>query len=496
MPIFDLLRRPPTFIPTLSTCCHDRVFFYVLDFVRKLQWSCSSLCRHLSGAHESRFGFRRSDRWPPIGSIPPSIQALSRRIFSTSRSVLFTYHSCFGDSNLLTSELHALHTLRSDPSIVIRPANKSGRWVEMDAAQYSAECERQLGDTSFYRELPSPVAPHLPDDIFTELLDLRRYGFTNKRELSFLLPPSSPRQHKFNLLPKIHKEAWSTALMPPGRPIIAEVLTESNNMARFIDFLALSSKLRQLHPRYWAPHRGLTNSLSPTMLSSLHHECEISLHERPDRKKGLAEYNEPSSVILIENALTRLLHLVGLCLENNDFVFDQYTWLQISGVAMGKAFGGAFASLYLAEWELAVLSYPATPSLFMTFQDDILILWDDEDEHLHFHRRLNSLDPHIQTDLTFHTSNVRFLDLEVFRQSDGCLGHRVAFKQTNGHNILPRDSHHARHVHIGILFSDPALGLPLFVKLGHRSRLPLCLHRLAVTRGLPNLHPLFFKPCP
>ena len=457
MPLLTLLSRPPSFIPAPERCNHRLIFALVLDFVRKLQWATSTITRHLNKTNDCRFGFVRSNRWPPQGSLSSSIRRLSQKILSASHSLLFSEHRCYNDSNLSPPELQTLTALRADPTVVVRPADKGGRWVLMDSTQYTLESDRLLSDTAFYREIPSPVSSHMPNTISTILESLCSSRFISKRELRFLSPPSSPRIRRFNLLPKIHKQSWPSPNMPPGRPVIADISTDSSNVSRLIDFflfpLVRKSKSFLLDSSHLvAILRSI--ALEPSTLF-----CTLdvrSLYTNVPIAEGIlrvqrafSRYPDPKRP---DNTILQLLHL---CLTHNDFSCNDRLWLQTKGVAMGKAFGGSFACLYLTEWESGVFNDSHAPNLFVRFQDDILMLWEHGENELHrFHERLNSLDPNIQTDLTFSRESIRFLDLEIYRASDNSIGYRIGFKETDSHNLLPRDSHHANHVHRGVLFSQ------------------------------------------
>ena len=159
--LLHLLSRPPTFIPTPHSCNHAQVFSYVVDFLRRLQWRCVFADqKHRPYFHH--FGIARSQAWPPPGRVPASIHRLSRRLLGVARSILEAPHSCHRHSNLADDELAALHSLRSDSQLVVRPADKGGRWVVMDTDAYATECSRQLQDQDFYRLLTSPLSePHL-----------------------------------------------------------------------------------------------------------------------------------------------------------------------------------------------------------------------------------------------------------------------------------------------------------------------------------------------
>ena len=50
-----------------------------------------------------------------------------------------------------------------------------------------------------------------------------------------------------------------------------------------------------------------------------------------------------------------ILELLELSLKNNDFEFNNETFRQISGTAMGKKFAHSYANLFMAQWENTAL---------------------------------------------------------------------------------------------------------------------------------------------
>lgn len=82
------------------------------------------------------------------------------------------------------------------------------------------------------------------------------------------------------------------------------------------------------------------------------------------------------------------------------------------------------------------------------------MLWDHSGSDLEaFVRHLNQCDPHIQVDECSSSSSIRFLDLELFRDGSE-IGYRVGFKPTDGHYVLPKDSHHPSSTHKAVIFSQ------------------------------------------
>lgn len=420
--------------------------------MRKLQWRATPIRKR--GLPPDRFGYAPSAKWPPPGLVPLRVLRLSRKIFAIVDSVLSRPHECHTSSNLASSESDLLATLHNNEDLVIRSADKGGRWVVMGAPQYRAECLRQLNDTRFYRRLPE-LLPDTSSRISTILGDLLQRRFISRSEFRFLMPPDIPNPRRFSVLPKIHKP-HEAGQMPPGRPIIADVRTNSSATAKLIEFF-LNPLARKL-PSYVRDSFHLVALLRSARL----HPCSLlvtfdvrSLYTNVPVEEGIQRVrraflrqpdpNRPDAEIL------ELLHL---SLTHNDFVYEDQTYVQISGVAMGKAFGGSFCNVYMGEWEMTALaSAYLRPSLWLRYQDDILCLWEHSADALDaFARHLNAQDRSIQVEMQHSPTAIRFLDLELFR--DGTeVGHRVAFKQTDSHLLLPSNSHHPPHTHRGVLYS-------------------------------------------
>lgn len=65
-----------------------------------------------------------------------------------------------------------------------------------------------------------------------------------------------------------------------------------------------------------------------------------------------------------------LIKLIELCLNNNDFLFNQQYYLQIHGTAMGQRFAPSYANIYMSERE-ALTKCPLLPILYFCYLDDI-----------------------------------------------------------------------------------------------------------------------------
>jgi hypothetical protein len=196
--------------------------------------------------------------------------------------------------------------------------------------------------------------------------------------------------------------------------------------------------------RFSLPHEAFLFTLDVTSLyTNIPHEDGIACCSRaflrfPDAKR-------PDLTIL---------SMLRLILSSNDFVFCNQRFLQTHGTAMGCAFGGSYASIFLGEWEERALRLEKAPVLWLRFIDDILGVWTfSELDLLSFVNTVNSFNSNVQVTLSHSRSSVRFLDLEVYRDGGRC-GYRTGFKPTDSFKILTSDSYHPPHVFKGIVFGN------------------------------------------
>ena len=283
-------------------------------------------------------------------------------------------------------------------------------------------------------------------------------GQISRREFRFLISPAHTRERLFKVLPKIHKPLWPSSNMPPGRPIIADVHSETSHVSKFVEFFLFP--LARALPSFLLDSTHLIALLRGCTLEPGSVLCSLdvrSLYTNVPIEEGIQRVAEafqrhpdPS------RPDQQVLDLLRLCLTSNDFLFDGQRFQQISGVQMGKAFGGSFANVYMGHWEASALrSYHLRPDLWLRFQDDIFFVWSHGEVSLTpFVEHLNALDEHIQVDLLSSPDTLRFLHLELYRQPNNGIGCRVGFKETDCHRLLHPDSHHPPHVHKGVIYSQ------------------------------------------
>lgn len=112
-----------------------------------------------------------------------------------------------------------------------------------------------------------------------------------------------------------------------------------------------------------------------------------------------------------------LLQLLRINLNRNDFEFNGEFYLQIKGTAMGKKFAPAYANIFMAAWEKAVLqTVPLQVASYFRFLDDLWGIWTYSLEDFNnFVDIWNNFNPSIKVKAHIHLSSVDFLDTTTFK---------------------------------------------------------------------------------
>ena len=112
-------------------------------------------------------------------------------------------------------ECRAIQSLKTNPSIVIKPADKGGATVLMNKAYYIAEANRQLSYDAFYTRMNN-------DPTFTYKKELKSPLSTlpaDTQQQIQSMTANNPKPGTFYLFPKIHKQG------NPYRPIVSRIGT-------------------------------------------------------------------------------------------------------------------------------------------------------------------------------------------------------------------------------------------------------------------------------
>lgn len=457
----ELLSKGLTFVPTLN---RGR------DHKLKLQLDMQNYHRKIkladyfknSTTTEKRPFTGASDWTPSFTEIAPEIQDLikkDKKIFKTNYNSLREIH------NLKTEEIHALWELKKAKHIIIKPADKGSAVVILDRDQYIFEVKRQLSDGKYYKKLDKPIFMETIPQIHDILVKLKKKKFINAKQFKYLQGDLQPRERRFYILPKIHKDpkTWTVPFqIPKGRPIVSDCGSETYFTAEFVDYFL--KPLSSRHPSYVKDTYHFVELIKTLKLPSKFYFFSMdvaSLYTNIDIEAGTSavkkmfeRYPDP------KRPDEELLQLLDINLKRNDFMFDGEYYLQIRGTAMGKRFAPAYANIFMAIWEEEVFQKCLKkPLYYLRYLDDVWGIWEgSEAEFWEFVSVLNAHDPSIQLEAEINPKSIDFLDTTVFRgeesENNGGLDVKVFFKKTDLHALLFKTSFHPKHTFAGLVKSQ------------------------------------------
>jgi hypothetical protein len=361
-------------------------------------------------------------------------------------------------------DYRVIKSLKNKTDIVIKPADKGSSVVVLNRSDYIREANRQLSDTNHYKKIKQPIYPKAKLKIDMALIYLEELKVINEKELEYLRTPENPRERLFYLLPKIHKEKdkWLEPKIPPGRPIVSDCNSDTYRLSEYIDHFLCP--LASLHPSYIRDTPDFLAKIRNLKLDkqSLLITIDVeSLYTNINNKEGLKSVKEVFLNHPVQGRPDRQIqHFLKICLENNDFLFNNQWYLQISGTAMGKKFAPNYANIFMAKWEKEALEKcPKQPACYYRYLDDIFIIWPhSKAEFNEFFQILNSHHDSINLKATINENEVNFLDVTVFKgnkfKQEGTLDTRVYFKPTDSRQLLHKKSYHPRHTYKGLIKSQ------------------------------------------
>ena len=455
---FDVLNKGLNFIPRPKSISRIPILEAATNFGRRLK-----LNYHFRGSQTfHRTKFTAKSNWTPDDkNIHKNVLDCIDKIHNDIQQLDIP----FQNSNLSPSEITSIRNLRNNQDIVIKSADKGSATVIMDKENYISEGHRQLNNDSHYTKLRTPLYPETAGKINDILWELHQKHFISLKQLCYLAPPIIPRPRQMYLLPKIHKpvETWKcSGNMPPGRPIISDCESESYAVSEYIDhYLQIQATKHNSYvkdtPDFLTKLKQV--AIKPdTILVTLDVE---SMYTNIDNEGGLAAVKKafisnPDSC----RSDDHILQLLELSLKSNDFLFNNETYLQTSGTAMGKKFAPSYANIFMANWETEALnkSY-LKPSLYLRYLDDIFILWDHGLEQFHtFFEILNTHNPAVKLTSRIEKQSIDYLDVTIFKGpsliKNKTLDTKVFFKPTDTHQLLHKASFHPKHTFSGILKSQ------------------------------------------
>jgi hypothetical protein len=136
----------------------------------------------------------------------------------------------------------------------------------------------------------------------------------------------------------------------------------------------------------------------------------------------------------------------------------------MEGVAMGSPLSLVIASFFMEDFEKkAIEQVTQKPVCWFRYVDDTLVIWPHGQEKLtEFLNHLSGLHNKIQFTMEKEEEgHLLFLDIDIYRKTDGFLGHKVYRKPTHTNVYLHQNSHHhpANNQSLLPLYTEPKLSV-------------------------------------
>ena len=312
-----------------------------------------------------------------------------------------------------------MRSLQNDRSVIIKPADKGSALVVWDRQDYLKEAERQLSDSSIYKEVKVTEKDlvDLVDKSNKIFVDLERRNIIQEKEKNYFKFnfKKATNVGKFYLLPKIHKSLSKV----PGRPVISNCGMPTEKISEFLDHHLQPLLMKQ--GEYYIKDTGdfleklkrvgeipkgaiLVTADVVGLCPSIPHDGGLEV-----LRKQYHKFND--KIVPTED----IIKMADFVLKNNLFEFDCKFYQQISGTAIGTKFAPPYACIFMDYVEMEFLKTQAIkPWLWKRFIDDICFIWTDSDKNLNkFLKDLNEFHPNLKFTYEKSKEKINFLDLVI-----------------------------------------------------------------------------------
>ena len=285
-----------------------------------------------------------------------------------------------------------------------------------------------------------------PDDMKKEFIEVVKNTLDKAKSKELIdedthkiLYRSNPRTSNLYLLPKIHKTN------NPGRPIINSVGSLTETLSAFVDEI-----LRKYAKKVRSYVKDTTHFLQLTkdlQVEENEYLCTVdvtALYTNIPHKDGIKRvlrFMEQHQATQTELTLVR--YLLKLILRMNYFEFNNQTYLQVSGTAMGTRCAPNYAIIFMGDLEQEFLDRcEKKPRVWYRFIDDIFMIWNHGRQDLDtFLEELNEHHSTIKFTIDISEYGLAFLDTFIYKE-DGILKTRVYHKPTDNKQYLLYTSCH------------------------------------------------------
>ncbi|XP_068691539.1 uncharacterized protein [Montipora foliosa] len=394
--------------------------------------------------------FAPTPRNIPVKDIVSEVEAAISRLPDDSKDAIRTTTASLlhraripPHKNITKAEQKALKDLKNDPERVITKADKGNCFVVLDRSDYDTKMEALLSDPDTYQQVYKSPSTKIERELNSKLLALKRENKIDEATYRKLHSTDGS-------LPAIRGSIKHHKPGCPLRPIVSCIGSALYNTSKFLsDILSPIQNLNGysvLNSSQFAKQVANIEILDDEVMVSFD---VVSLFTAIPVNKACDyirnKLNCDNTLQTRTNLSTDdIISLLDFTLSNNYFVYNNRTYKQIHGCAMGSPVSPIVANLCMEVIEeSAISSATVPPRIWKRYVDDSFVVIKKAAVHS-FHDTLNAVDPKITFTIEEENNGqIAFLDTLVSRKN-GVAVIDVYRKPTHTDRYLDFSSHHER----------------------------------------------------
>lgn len=396
--------------------------------------------------------FKSRSNW----QAPKINQTIENFLEKTKQSIFTLEPTPKEHSNLSPKEMQALQQLKHNQDIVIKNADKGNGIVIENTTDYKLNGLRHLQNKNIYQELEADPTQVIAQEINNSIESLHEAGYIDDTTKEFLTLHLPVRSQRIYFLKKLHKT-------PHGlRPIVSGINGPTEKISAFIDYFLKPtlSTIPSLLNNTQELLEILTNITIPensTLVTIDVSNLYLNIPQDEGTDASLDMLTSTNNLPLPKEHLRQLFDFV---LKENIFIFDDRTFKQIQGTAMGTKMAPSYANIFMHTLEHKFIQEQTIkPFLWKRYIDDILMIWTSNTSQLqNFLQKLNSFHKTIKFTWEISNSSINFLDVTIFKgkKFNSCnkLDFRTYYKPTNTFQYLHHQSYHTKATKKAVIIGE------------------------------------------
>lgn len=406
--------------------------------------------------------------------------------------VTYDYINFFKRNKQLTSDekqINHLHLqtkkfMKEHPNIYVINSDKGQKSVIIDKDMYEEKMSEHLNDTNTYIPLPNSkldinaILEKKVNDEVTQLHILKQMNENEKRDV--LTNNSIP--------PRIYGAIKTHKQNHPIRPIVSTINCPTYKLSKFLNNILSNVYSTKYNIKNAFELKEIIGNLSLDDNDRLISFDVVALYTNVSQDEAIESVMKRWSNIRSHTTISKqnFKNLLELCVKDSSyFIYNNITYRQKYGLAMGNSLSGTLATFVLDDLIDANITINK-PKLIVKYIDDLLII-DNEANTINLFNKLNS--SHNSIKFTMEKENegkLPYLDLQLIREDNKIMTDWYR-KDTSSGRILNWLSNHPFNMKMNIVISLANRVLKLSHQQFHNKNYKIIVETLTNNNFPPNI---------